>query len=195
MRGYAYSSETGRISSMFIRNPAEWKRESIANVLDDSLPYYRYVIRDDTPAGGGLVVWDSDKVLGITPSERGDKSVAQIGSEFSAALSEARNRPVWPDDVPFGPSHVSDAVDERLRHEAQEAVCAVHWHREMETARLLARFVRETHEARSGLDREDDAAAYHSLAYVAARAKTEAVMLGWPIDANGDLLPDCKDEA
>lgn len=195
MRGYGYNRATGGTDSMFIRNPAEWKRESVANVLDDSLPYYRYVIRDDSACGSGRIVWDTDTVLGITPGERGERLCdGRVRDAWEGA--ERRESPVWSDEIPFGPSHVdSDATDERLRAEASAAVYAVHMAREMETACKLAKFARDAHEALSGLDREDDAAAYHSLEYVAALAKREAVTLGWPLDGKGFLLPDCKDEA
>lgn len=194
MRGYGYNRATGGTDSMYIRNAAEWKRESVANVLDDSLPYYRYVIRDDSACGSGRIVWDTDTVLGITPGERGERPAENVPTDTP-----------WPSEIPFGmpcPSDVdditayhSDATDERLRAEAAAAVLAVHIAREAEAACKLAGFARDAAEALSGLDATDDAAAYHSLAYVAAMLKREAVTLGWPIDGNGFLLPECKDEA
>jgi hypothetical protein len=203
---------------------AQFKRDAISRVTDHECLSYRTTIVE-TIVGGEGIVWDTDDVFLISRIDRGEngrRSVPPVCPNCDRA--ECPSAGTWAPcdvedflpavDVPthaerdasaassirehreaFGVVRGEIAAEDVLRAEAEAAVRMIAQHRQMESASMLARHSRELWDAMTGLDKEDDAAAYHALEYVFVRAASECHALGWPLDGNGVPLPECKDEA
>jgi hypothetical protein len=177
------------------RDPAAWKPVAVADVLNENTPAYRFQLLDNSPAAGGIVIWDTDDIIGITGADRDEAEAdgARRLAERRATHTEAAKRGfVMRDPSTLIPA---DDVEARLRADTEAHARQVAQLRQIDTASMLARHARELHDAMDGLDKEDDAAAYHAAEYSFVRAASSTEALGWPLDGNGVPLPECKDEA
>lgn len=169
---------TGMIDPAYV---ATFKRQAVRDVTRPShheypgkpmIPY-RYQVTDPACAG----VWDTDDLLGIDAWTRlmsTDELIPPPSTHIRPRGSEDARRDLRNADSPIG------------MHEANM--------RQFRTATAIVRAYHALMEDNLTLHADDDAAAYSAFQNASATLRIEAGNLGWPMDGNGEPLPECKDE-